>query len=398
MRLLKFLSVFVLTAVVIFGIVLGLNWKAFKTFLDNRDSMLEGIELVEDTGSLSTLVDFIAEHPEYVSVASKVIGSPDSTRFYQTDVPRVMGTSGNIFILLAAAIEIENGTRSAETMISWADISRFQLPAVNESLHSVSYDAAAEKGWIIDEAISTENALQLLAEYNDLAVADYFWWQISADTWQHIRQEAGLEQTELPLPFSGLYQAISTGLQQQPVSEILNQWQQAAPSEWRNYVAERSRAYQQDSEERETIRNYMADHRLGNTFMEERDAMILFPKATAGEMLNLLERLWENDLISTGVSSRVKKWMRWPMESQAGIKNDFTDYGALYDSRMGLLNGLDFGTSAYTGHTTIQAVFFDQLPIAFWFHMSSSHMNQDFQQRLIIDPAMIERMEQVTAQ
>jgi hypothetical protein len=67
----------------------------------------------------------------------------------------------------------------------------------------------------------------------------------------------------------------------------------------------------------------------------------------------------------------------------------------MFDNRLGLLNGIDFGTSAYTGDTTVQAVFFDRLPIAFWLHMSSNHMHQDFQQRLIFDPAMIERMTEV---
>jgi hypothetical protein len=87
--------------------------------------------------------------------------------------------------------------------------------------------------------------------------------------------------------------------------------------------------------------------------------------------------------------------MRWPINQQSEIERDFTDYGAIYDNRMGLLNGVDFGTSAYTGDTTVQAIFFDRLPIAFWFHMSSNHMHQDFQQRLIFDPALIDQMKRV---
>ena len=83
------------------------------------------------------------------------------------------------------------------------------------------------------------------------------------------------------------------------------------------------------------------------------------------------------------------------MDRQSGISRHFTDYGAIYDNRMGLLTGIDFGTSGYTGDTTVQAVFFDRIQIAFWFHMSSNHMHQDFQQRLIFDPAMIDQMKKV---
>ena len=57
---------------------------------------------------------------------------------------------------------------------------------------------------------------------------------------------------------------------------------------------------------------------------------------------------------------------------------------------MGMLSGIDFGTSAYDAHTSVQAVFFDQLPVAFWLHLSANHMQEDYQQRLIWDPALFE--------
>lgn len=57
---------------------------------------------------------------------------------------------------------------------------------------------------------------------------------------------------------------------------------------------------------------------------------------------------------------------------------------------MGMLSGIDFGTSIYDGHTSVQAVFFDDLPVAFFIHLSSNHMQEDYQQRLIWDPALYE--------
>lgn len=54
------------------------------------------------------------------------------------------------------------------------------------------------------------------------------------------------------------------------------------------------------------------------------------------------------------------------------------------------MSGIDFGTSIYDGHTSAQAVFFDKLPVAFWLHLSANHMQEDYQQRLIWDPALYE--------
>lgn len=112
-------------------------------------------------------------------------------------------------------------------------------------------------------------------------------------------------------------------------------------------------------------------------------------------MTNILQKLIHHELMNENVSEKVLNFMRWPMKYQTGIRTDFNDYGALYDNRMGLMNGIDFGTSAYTGETTVQAFYLDRLPIGFWFHASGGHMHQDFMQRLIYDPAMFQQMTSV---
>lgn len=392
MRLIKFISFTLIAVVIVFGFVIGWNWKSFNIFFDNREGMMEGSELVENTYSLRALSDFIGEHPEYVSVASKVVGSADSTLLYQPDAMRVMGTSSNLFILLAYAIEIDRGTFAESDIINWNDVSHYQLPDLDESVHRQSEKAAQDREWMENGEITLERALRLLAEFNDLALSDYLWWNLEPEIWDEVRDLISLQYTEMPLPYSGLYLAISPEFQNQSVPDLIEKWSRAEESEWRDYVANLSNKYINDEARREEIQNYMSNNRLGNTFMEERDAMTLFPKTTAGEIVNFMEALWLNEIINPEVSERVKNWMRWPMDVQDEIRKDFTDYGAIYDNRMGLLNGFDFGTSSYTGDTTVQAVFFDQLPIGFWFHMSSNHMHQDFQQRLIFDPALIEQV------
>ena len=121
--------------------------------------------------------------------------------------------------------------------------------------------------------------------------------------------------------------------------------------------------------------------------MQERDALEHFPQATTAQLADLMVRLLRDEVISPQISEQIKEKLRWPMGSEP-ISRSFEDYGAIYDNRMGLLGGIDFGTSIYDGHTSVQAVFFDQLPVGFWVHMSANHMQEDFQQRLIWDPAL----------
>lgn len=397
-RAFKFFAAFFVTAVVIFGAILVINWNAFNTFYDNRDAMVEGSRWVEETYSLRGLSNYIDQNPDHVSIVSSVIETPDSTIRFMEDVKRPMGTTANFFILLAAADMIESGAASPDTPVSWDQVSTHLLPGVNRSEHEISYTAASERGWLNDSNdLSLDNALRLLAEFNALSLADELWWQIGRDRWTALADTLSLNTTDMPLPYSGLYLTISPEVRDMAAENIYDLELVKEPNDYRGSVIDRADNFLNDPEFRENTLSFMEDERLGNTFMQERDALALFPKTTASEMTTLLEKMVTDELISAGVSQRVKDWMRWPMERQSGIRRDFTDYGAIYDNRMGLLNGIDFGTSKYTGDTTVQAVFFDRIQIAFWFHMSSNHMHQDFQQRLIFDPAMIEQMKKVEA-
>lgn len=395
-RAFKFFAAFFVTAVVIFGSILAFNWNAFNTFYDNRDAMVEGSQWVEETYSLRGLSNYIDQNPDHVSIVSSVIETPDSTIRFMEHVKRPMGTTANFFILVAAADMIESGDALPDTPVSWDEVSTHALPGVNRSEHEQSYSAASERGWLNDnDELSLDNALRLLAEFNTLALADELWWHIGPERWMALADTFSLDNTDMPLPYSGLYLTISPEIREMEASEIYDLELVKEPNDYRDSVIDRADNFLNDPEFRENTLSYMEENRLGNTFMQERDGLALFPMTTASEMTSLLGDMVNDELISPAVSQRVKEWMRWPMERQSGINRDFTDYGAIYDNRMGLLNGIDFGTSKYTGDTTVQAVFFDRIQIAFWFHMSSNHMHQDFQQRLIFDPAMIEQIKEV---
>lgn len=392
MRLLKFIGAFLLAAILLFGFVFGLNWDAFTVFLDNRKAMVEGREWVDKTGSLKGLSEFMGETPEYSSLASVVINQPDSSLYLQENTPRIMGTTANFFILVAYADHFDSGDINPKKQITWTEISVYQLTNIEESIHSEARSAAEERGWLEGGTITIENSLALLAEYGDLALADYLWWQLDLQYWQDLKNRLILNSTEMPLPYSGLYQAISPALTDMKNQEIIDHWQNQNQKEWRTHVIGLSRSYLNDPEFRNDVQSYLDDERLGNTFMQERDALRLFPKTTAREMTELLGKMVKDSLINAEVSETVKDFLDWPMDTQPRIDEDFTRYGAIYDNRMGLLNGINFGTSAYTGDTTVQALYLDQLPVGFWFHASAGQMHQDLIQRLIYDPAMIKQM------
>ncbi|MEX0895133.1 MAG: hypothetical protein WDZ36_05190 [Balneolaceae bacterium] len=396
LRILKFTAAFLGVAVAIFLLVYLLNRSSFHTLFENREDLTEGSEWVEKTYSLAGLADYIHLHPDRVSIASRVVNHPDSTLMFEADTPRAMGTLSNFLLLIAYEDAFQRGEMDPSGRISWEDISRHQLPGLDHSVHDESRQFALRNEMMNgdnQDLISLEDALQLLVRFNGLALSDYL---LKALHSANLRMDdligrLNLDRTEAPLPFSGLYTLLAPSVQGARADSLREKWQQASREEFEQAVWNHSSLFI-DGPQRENWLQAMQQDRLGLTFREERDMLSLFPKTTAREMTQLLLQLYDDRLISESVSRSVKNYMRKPMEGQTAITRNFSDYGAFFDNRIGLLNGLDFGTSTYTGDTTVQAVFFDKLHIAVWFHMSSNHMHQDFQQRLIWDPALIKSM------
>ncbi len=376
-RALKFLLVFLIAAAAVFAMVIGLNYSGFKTLFNNEAGMAEGSQYIENTYSLKGLAEFIGEHPEWVSITSYNINNPDSGISYQENVPRALGATSNLFLLIEYERQVAQGQLDPQQTIRLEDIRTFALPEISENNHQKLVDTFEDGSAPLDEVVKA------MLQNSDLVAADYLWFRLGEQNIRALVDTLQLPQTALPLPFSGMYITINPSL---------NDTSALSGENFRDFAKqsiEAGRRLKDDSSYNQQVKEQFDDDRLSLTFMEERDALAYFPRATTRALAGQMQKLLEDSVITPKISQQVKAKLRWPIGSEP-IARSFEDYGAIYDNRMGLLGGIDFGTSIYDGHTSVQAVFFDQLPVGFWVHMSANHMQEDFQQRLIWDPALYE--------
>lgn len=376
-RALTFLGVFLATAAFIFALVIGLNYSGFETLFENEEGMAEGSQYIENTYSLAGLAEFIGEHPEWVSITSYNINDPDSGIYYRADVPRALGATSNLFLLIEYERQVSNGILDPSESISLKEIKKFALPEISQNNHKKLVDEFE------DGNAPLEDVVMAMLENSDLVSADYLWFRLGEENIRTLIDTLALPKTALPLPFSGMYTRINPVLND---TSALNEMHFA---QFAGEAISEARKLNSDPNFNQKVKEQFNDDRLSLTFMEERDALAYFPQATTNELTRLIAQLMENEILSAEISEQVKRKLRWPMGSEP-ISRSFEDYGAIYDNRMGLLGGIDFGTSIYDGHTSVQAVFFDQLPVGFWVHMSANHMQEDYQQRLIWNPALYE--------
>ncbi len=389
MRILKFIGAFFGTLLLIFLIVFGFNLHALFTLFENSEDLQEGQEWVAEATSLKGLTQYIGKHPDRTAVVSQSVTNPDTTINYGGDIPHTMGTLSNFFLVATYARLVENGTVNPDELISITDTDRYQLPYIDDSKHQDAKDALQNEGAITaDKQVSLDQLVQAMIIYNDLAISDFLFNKLGKEAINHTLMQLKLSQTDQPLSFSGLYITLNPNLKDTTFNAHFKYLRELSREAFRDTVFAYANRYQEEQEFREKVNNtFTREKGLGIGFTERRDALELFPQSTASELSDLMIQLERDRLLSTAVSKRIKNIMDWPYAEQ-GLNNDFEYYGAIYDNRLGLLNGIDYGASVYSQEPFGQAVFFDSLQVAFWFHMSSSLMHQDYQQRLMWDPAL----------
>ena len=389
MRILKFVGAFLGTLVLIFFIVFGFNLDALYTLYENSGDLQEGQEWVSKTSSLKGLTEYIDEQPDHVSVVSRSVTNPDTMIAYGADKPRTMGTLSNFFLITTFARQVENGTIDPEELVSLDEVDRYQLPYIDASNHQDAQTALSNQGAInSNNKVPLQELVQAAIVYNDIAASDFLFDKLGPEAIRKTYQRLDLQHTDYPLPFAGLYITLHPKLHDKKFDAHFESLKQLSDSTFWTQVFTNHQKYLNDDQFNQRVNNVFDKHQgLGIGFIERRNILTLFPKSTAGELSKLMVRLEQDSLISAVVSERVKDIMSWPYE-QKSLNSDFKHYGAIYDNRLGLLNGIDYGASVYSGEPFGQATFFDSLQVAFWFHMSSTLMHQDYQQRLMWDPAL----------
>lgn len=389
MRILKFIGAFLGTLALIFFLVFGFNLQALSTLFNNGKDLQEGKKWVPKTRSLKGLTEYIGENPTHVSLSSQSATNPDTTIGYGSEKDRTMGTLSNFFLITTYARLVENGSLNPDEGISLDQIDRLQLPYIDASNHENAQNALENQDHIDEHGkVTLDELVEKAIIFNDLAISDYLFNKLGISAINETMAKLELKHTDAPLPFSGLYITAHPRLHNASFDERFKKLQQMADSTFRDSVMAATDRFMNDESFHKQVMNTFDDEQgLGTGFTERRDALSLFPQSTAGELSNLMIRLQKDSVISAAVSKRVKAIMDWPHRQQSQ-KSDFKYYGAIYDNRLGLLNGLDYGASVYSNEPFGQAVFFDSLQVAFWFHMSSNLMHQDYQQRLMWDPAL----------
>lgn len=382
MKAFKFLLAFFLIAAAVLGGIVALNWTAFKVVFSDSEAFSEGSEWIEKTYSLAGLTQYMQANPEHISVVSLHTGNPDGHVMYNETVPRVMGATANLFLLIEYVNQLEEGRLNEDDPIDVADINRFVVPSWYERGHANALQQIHDgSGQVL-----LKDVITIITEHYSQAASDWLFFHLGPERVNALVEELGEGRIEPWMPGSGIQVAITMreeNLDEGQAAEALLELPVADRAALFMDYAQRYRdddSFRASVEARSThIRNRLISH--------ERIIHGLWSKAEPLRLTEIAVSVVEAELVSEEGAALIDSYLNWVADDPV-IQQHTDEYNALFGSRLGYLTGLDYGTSAYTGTRYVQTVFFDNLPVAFFMHMSSNFMNQDLQRRMIYDPDM----------
>ncbi|MCH8566672.1 MAG: hypothetical protein LAT67_00355 [Balneolales bacterium] len=382
MKVLKFFSVFILVAGLILGSVIYLNWTAFKLVFTDPETFSEGSEWIEKTYSLAGLVEYMDENHQHVSVVSLNLDMPEDNLLFQEHTPRVMGAISNIFLLMEMERQIDAGILDANLTIEISDIDAYLMPGWYENQHRNAIRSVAGR----NSSIPLSDLPRLLTESYSQPASDFAFFLLGPENVNELIYTAGNGLIEPWFPASGIQATINMREENTDRRDKVTALLEMTTEERSGLFNEMATRYATDQEYRQQVQN-RAEHIRNRPFRDERAIHGLWSKTDPKAFAMAVTPVFTREFISEEASNRIISFMKWAGEDPV-VRQHTTEYGALFGSRLSYITGLDFGTSAYTNHSFVQVVFFDDLPVSFFLHMSSNHMNQDLQRRLIYDPEM----------
>lgn len=362
------------------------TWDEFQEVFDNTDGLKEGTEWIEKTYSLGGLIEYLTEQPQFTAVYS-VSESADADLISHN--PDQLHTMGALQHLLAASYlyELEsNGTDVLQSTINWDDISRVQLPNYYYSNHESALDYLAENEAISQNEVMVRDLIDAMIVNNDYAIHDYLLHTFRLDT-VSIAKNFTIDTIQ---PFAGLALAMHPTVQNKSFDELITSYREMDRGEFNRKVNTLFQNWLEDEAKRDQYLKIFEDEDYGLTFLQEKETYDVYPQTTARDFTLYMKDILQGNNWNSSLTESFTDHLRWMLEDRA-VNYQFYDYGGGYESRIGLLNGFDFGIVDSTDAYRYQTVFFDQVPIALWFHLSSNFMNQDYQRRLIWDPELRDR-------
>ena len=351
---------------------------------DGWQERSDGREIADKLLSSRDLLDYIAEHPEQVSLASWTVGAESDGIFLNADEKRPLAGTQQLLVLAEYAARLEVGHWDADEPLSIEHWERYWLRGTDGGAHDAALQQARADGRVDAGGVKLRDLAGAMIRSGDNAASDLLLDRITPPMAATLPLRFGLPLEDAPLPLAGLF--LTWQSPGQPAAELLARYRALGPQQyqaeaWRLMGRLRDdaqfRSEQQDPGYRLSLRE------------QEQLAGALGARGSARAYARLMQRVVMDELPG---SKHMQEQLEWPM-TRASTRADFDALGSKRGSAPGILSSAHYGRARFSeaGAPRVLVVLMQGLPPAVWLHLSRTFVQQRFELDLLEDDAFFEQ-------
>jgi hypothetical protein len=381
------------------------NWSTVSTVVDNAMALNEGGSRAADIRSPDDFVDYLAAHPEQVSLVTYDVAAPEAALRHRADSVRVLASVPRLLLLAEYARQAATGRLDPGRAVPVDAAAAFALPGV-----TIPTGHTADSVWTAHRAagaIAVQAMAQKAAHENDDVAADALWTLLGPDAVRRAPGRLGIPASTAPQSASGRYLAWTLGAPQAAVAaddgeetmpaRIDAARHRDADAHWRR-TTQFARRLTADTTFRASVRERLSTRgsRLGLR-QQSTLTQATGPHGTAAAYADLVARIAQGTLGPPGASERLQALLERPLRADTvaadSAARPFRTLAVKTGASPGVLSAAGYARRT-EGRTRVVALFMDGVPFAVLYHLLQTGIDKGFLLQLLGDDAFVERVRQ----
>jgi hypothetical protein len=369
------------------------QWRNLPTWYRNLQAMAAVPEYASGLNTPASVLDYLKVETDSSAMAAYTAGTTDADAvLLNADERRPLGATINLLLLAVYAEQVEQGLIDPQEQLPISEWERFYLPDFDDGAHRAALFDLLIAGDFAgfaqdpDELVTVEQIVQAMVQHEDLAAADWLLERLGPQAVANFINDAGLEQQDLPLPFSGMYLSWHSHQQPQQRDEHILELAELSRAEYATEVARLTAAYQDPAWRAAELRwrgNGVAKAVPYYALAFEQ----LAPRGSAAEYARILDGVARGEFRSPQVSAIMREYLDWPMQTDLN-QQTFEVFGTISSALPGLQTAASFYVPLegdYAGRPRIVVLFLNQLSLPAYVSFSESLVQPAFMREYALD-------------
>ncbi len=384
MRLLRhFFIALGIVAVFFVGLMIR-HWDTTTTIVSNMTALGEGSQEAELLKGPEDVLDYLARHGETASLVVFDLDDAENGVFWQADAPRPVAGLTKVFVLAEYARQVASGTADADAPVDLADLQRHYLPRTNDTAHDRIADRFADVG-----ALTMDDAVAAMMTDNYPAAMDFLIQRLGGPDLATVPGHFGLDRTHGPVPTSGIFLSWHNHTMTTTPAERVAAYQAMDAAQYTTHAYALASTLADDEAFHRTEVDQLAAQGTGLSIKAQRDlARATYPRGTAAAYADFFASVAGQGALDPAVQGPLRLHLEQPVQPDSTAP-PVAFVGVQGGGFPGLISFVGYVRTP-EGRGRVVACFLDDVPLAVFYHLTQSGLDQAFVLQLLMDDTFFE--------